>query len=112
MSSGEAMAITRVSLLRIIDYVCNNLALWASLFRFIENDHDQPKMVAKICSHLLPLLNTVVANNVSLYILCGNLHEITYCLTRTKWSSPDTVLVRTFDTFMDDLLTKLSNTVA
>ena len=48
-------------------------ALWASIFSFNGNEHDQPKLVAKIHPHLLPLLETVVANNVSLHILCGNL---------------------------------------
>ena len=46
---------------------------WASLFRFTENEHDQPKMVAEICLHLLPILKTVVANNVSWYMFFGNL---------------------------------------
>ena len=42
-------------------------------FQLPVNEHDQPKMVAKICAHLLPILITVVANNVSLYMISGNL---------------------------------------
>ena len=38
------------------------------------------KIVTNICAHLLPLLDNVVANNVSLYTLCGNL---LYC----SWQS-------------------------
>ena len=48
-------------------------ASWASLLSFMDNEHDQPKLVSNICAHLLPLLDSVVANSVSLYILCGNL---------------------------------------
>ena len=45
----------------------------ASLFSSIGNKGDQPKLVAKICAYLLPLLDTVLANNVPLYMLCSNL---------------------------------------
>ena len=41
-------------------------ASWASLFSLIGNECDQSKSVAKICAHMLPLLDTVMANNVSL----------------------------------------------
>ena len=44
-----------------------------SLFTFIGNKHDQPKSVAKIFVHLLPLLDNVVANSISLYTLCSDL---------------------------------------
>ena len=46
---------------------------WASLFSYIGNTHDQPKLVAKICVQMLPFLDTVAANNTSLYTLCSNL---------------------------------------
>ena len=42
------------------------------IFIFILNWHDQPKLVAKICAHPLPLLDIVVTNNVSLYTLCDD----------------------------------------
>ena len=47
-------------------------ASWASHFSFIGNEDDHPKLVAKICVHLLPPIDTVVAKSVSLYALFGN----------------------------------------
>ena len=46
---------------------------WALLFSFIVHECDQPRLMTKICMHLLPLLDTAVENSVSLYTLCGNL---------------------------------------
>ena len=107
------------------------------------------KLVTKICAHLLPLRDTVVANSVSLYTLCSNLlyhswwsfilncldkdrcntiqtpcyvvwcivlsaflGDIPYFLARIKWSSLNTRSVLTCATGNDEVLTKLSNTVA
>ena len=124
-------------------------ASWASLFSFIGDEHDWPKSVVNICAHLLPLLDTLAANNVSLYKLCENLlylnwwsfvvncldknryntvwtphcevhqilwsafsGEVFHFYTKTKWSSPDNFFVLTCATHIDDLITKLSSTVA
>ena len=48
-------------------------SFWALFFSFIGNKCEQPKWVAKICAHLLPLLDTAVTNNSSLYTLCSSL---------------------------------------
>ena len=48
----------------------------ALLLSFMGNEHHQPKSVAKPCVHLLPPLETVFANNVSLMqkmIICPKL---------------------------------------
>ena len=68
-------------------------ASWTSLFSFIGNKCDQPKLVANICAHLLLLLDTVVANNVSLYLLCGYLlycnwwSSVLNCLDKDRWNN-------------------------
>ena len=52
-------------------------ASWASLFSFVGNEHDQPKSVANIYAHLLPLLDNIVTNNISLYTYVAIFYTMT-----------------------------------
>ena len=51
----------------------NDSASCASLFNFIKIKHDHIKTVSNIYAHLIPLLDFVFADNVSLYMLCASL---------------------------------------